>query len=274
MISHMISLSTPSGAGNGWLDGPKLTISRQGLLRLDIGAVPPIAWRLGGQQAIAAERERTGMEVRIVEARPEHAGFLAWVMLTAHRSHLERGLWDFVVGGSEAERLRYLEALAVTEQAHWAHYSTFLIAEVEGRPVSALCGYFEAEHGTPSLRAGLMQANGMVGRSEEEHAAGWGRAGSILLVAPEHAPGVWIVEHVATLPEHRRRGLVDRLLVEILDKGRKRGASVADIGVLIGNDPAQRAYEKAGFEVSSEKRHPEFEAVYKCPGIRSLSRAL
>lgn len=214
------------------------------------------------------------MEVRIVEARREQAEFLAWVMLTAHRSHLERGLWDFVVGGSETERLRYLQALAVTEQAHWAHYSTFIVAEVEGRPASALCGYFEAEHGMPSLLKAIPEANEAVGRTKEENTAGWQRAGSILHVAPEHAPGVWIVEHVATLPEYRRRGLVDRLLVEILDKGRDRGATIADIGVLMGNDPAQRAYEKAGFEVTGEKRHPEFEAVYKCPGIRALSRML
>lgn len=214
------------------------------------------------------------MEVIIVEARREQAEFLAWVMLTAHRSHLERGLWDFVLGGSEGERLRYLQALAVTEQAHWAHYSTFIVAEVEGRPASALCGYFEAEHGTPSLLKAIPEVNEVVGRSEEETAAGWQRAGSILHVAPEHAPGVWIVEHVATLPGYRRRGLVDRLLAEILDKGRDRGATIADIGVLIGNDPAQRAYEKAGFEVTGEKRHPEFEAVYKCPGIRALSRML
>ncbi len=216
----------------------------------------------------------TGTGVKIAEAREEQAGFLAWVMVTAHRSHLERGLWDFLVGGTEEDCLRYLEALAATERPHWAHYSTFIVAEIEGRPVSALCGYFEAESGTPALRDGMAEANRVMGRSDEEHAAGWQRAGSIALVAPEHEPGVWIVEHVATLPEYRRRGLVDRLLVEILERGRRRGATVADIGVLIGNDPAQRAYEKAGFVVSDEKRHPEFEAVYKCPGIRSLSLSL
>jgi ribosomal protein S18 acetylase RimI-like enzyme len=214
------------------------------------------------------------MEVRYEYARPEHAGFLAWVMMTAHRSHLEKGLWDFVVGGLEADCLRYLEALAMTGQAHWAHYSTFVVAEADGQPAAALCGYFETDCGTAAIREGMAQANEVVGRSEEEHAEGWQRAGSVLHVAPEHASGVWIVEHVATLPEFRRRGLVDRLLVRILDEGRMRGATVADIGVLIGNDPAQRAYEKAGFKVVGEKRHPEFEAVYKCPGIRSLSRAL
>jgi translation initiation factor 4G len=214
------------------------------------------------------------MEVRIVDARPEHAEFVAWVMLTAHRSHLERGLWDFLVGGTEAECLRFLKALATTVQPHWAHYSTFIVAEVDGQAASALCGYFEAEHGTPMLLQALPQVNRAVGRTDEEYAAGWERASSIAHVAPEHAPGAWIVENVATLPEFRRRGLVDRLLVEILERGRKRGATIADIAVLIGNDPAQRAYEKAGFEVTGEKRHPEFEAVYKCPGTRSLSRTL
>jgi translation initiation factor 4G len=214
------------------------------------------------------------MELRIVDARPEHASFLAWVMLTAHRSHLERGLWDFMIEGSDAERLHFLEALATTSHPHWCHYSTFIIAEVDGQPASALCGYFEAEHGMSALLYAVSEANQAVGRTEEDIAAGWQRGGSIIKVAPEHVEGAWIVENVATLPELRRRGLTDRLLMEVLDKGRGRGATIADVGVLIGNDPAQRAYEKAGFAVIGEKRHPEFEAVYKCPGIRSLSQPL
>ncbi|MGQ9572030.1 MAG: GNAT family N-acetyltransferase [Dehalococcoidia bacterium] len=216
------------------------------------------------------------MEVRIVEARPQHAAFLAWVMLTAHRSHLERGMWDLVVGDSEAECLRFLEALATTDEPHWAHYSTFIVAEADGRPAAALCGYLDRELGTETLalRNALPEVNRAVGRTDEEAMAGWQRAASILYVAPQHADGAWVVENVATLPEFRRRGLVDRLLAEILDRGRRRGAAFADVGVLIGNDPAQRAYEKAGFEVIAEKRHPEFEAVYGSPGIRLLSRAL
>jgi translation initiation factor 4G len=216
------------------------------------------------------------MELRIVEARPEHAQFLAWAILTAHRSHLERGLWDFLVAGSEAECLRFLEVLTTTSQPHWAHHSTFIVAEVEGRPVSALCGYFDGELGTetPWLISAIQEANRVVGRTEEDSIAGWQRASSIAHVAPDHVPEAWVIENVATLPEFRRRGLVDRLLVEILERGGSRGATIADIGVFIGNDPAQRAYEKAGFEVIGEKRDPEFEAVYKSPGIRSLRQTL
>ena len=56
----------------------------------------------------------TETRVSIVEATPEHAPFIAWVGLTAFRSHLERGFWDFMLDGDEAYKLRYLEALATT----------------------------------------------------------------------------------------------------------------------------------------------------------------
>jgi translation initiation factor 4G len=211
---------------------------------------------------------------RIVAAREEHIPFVAWVQLAAARSHLPLGTWDFYVGGDEQECLRYLETLASTNGRHFAHYTNFLVAEVDGKPAAGLSGYFEAEHGMGALAAGMEEANEKIGRSAEEHAAGWQRAGSIALCTPEHPERAWIVEWVATAPEFRRRGLIDALMAEILERGRQRDASIADIGVYIENDPAQRAYEKAGFEVVGEKRHPEFQAAYGSPGIRLLRRSI
>jgi translation initiation factor 4G len=77
---------------------------------------------------------------------------------------------------------------------------------------------------------------------------------------------------VATIPEFRRRGLVDSLMGEILDAGRIRGHRVAQLTILIGNVPAQRAYEKAGFRVLDEKRHPAFEAALGAPGFMRMVR--
>ena len=171
----------------------------------------------------------TQTRLTIVEARPEHAPFIAWVTLTAFRSQLERGFWDFMLDGDEAYKLRYLEALVQTEQFHWVHYSAFIVAEVNGRPASALCGYFEHELGGPTLRAAGIEANRKTGRTDEEAADGFDRAKSIMNVLPEHPTGAWIVENVATLPEFRRRGLVDHLADEILERGRARGATTADI---------------------------------------------
>jgi ribosomal protein S18 acetylase RimI-like enzyme len=79
---------------------------------------------------------------------------------------------------------------------------------------------------------------------------------------------------VATLPEFRRRGLVDRLMEAMLERAVARGAKVADISVFIGNDPAQRAYEKEGFRFVSEKRNAEIERTWGSPGLRLLRREL
>ncbi len=215
---------------------------------------------------------QTGTDVRIVEARPEHSGFLAWVTLAAFRSHLERGFWDFVVGGTDEEMLRYLAALMMSEQPSWCHHSIFIVAEVDGKPAAALSGYFEEEHGGLRLREAMMATDAIVPRALDPQRMQQGL--TIMNVVPEHPEGAWIVEDVATLPEFRRRGLVDRLMAEIVERGRKRGATVSDISVFIGNDSAQRAYEKAGYEVAGEKRHPEFEAVYRSPGTRTLRRRL
>ncbi len=214
-------------------------------------------------------------EPRIVEATREHVPFIAWVTLEAFRSHLPRGFWDFMFFDmDEAGRLRYLETLIATEQRHWSHYSIFLVAEVEGKPASAMCGYFEEELGESTLQLASAEANEKAGRTQEQAAAGFERARSVMNVLPEHVPGAWIVENVATLPDFRRRGLSERLMEAMLERGRAAGASTADISVFIGNDGAQRAYEKCGFEVAGEKLDAEFESVYKTPGIRTLRRAL
>ena len=214
---------------------------------------------------------REATDVKIIDAREEHVPFIAWVQLTAFRSHLEKGMWDIFIDGSEEDTLRFLEALATTESKHFGSYQGFIIAKVDGAPAAAMTGYFAAES---ALEQAITEACQALGMNEDDIAVGWKRAGSITLVGTEHAPGAWITENVATKPEFRRRGLVDRLLEEQMERGRARGATVGDIGVFIGNDNAQRAYEKAGYEVVEEKVHPDFEAAYNCPGVRQLRREL
>jgi translation initiation factor 4G len=214
---------------------------------------------------------REALDVSIIDAREEHVPFIAWVQLTAFRSQLPKGMWDFFVGGPAEDSLRFLEALATTQTRHWGSYQGFIIAEVEGTPAAALTGYVDAES---SLEEGIAEACQTLGMTQDDIIEGWKRAGTIQLVETKHAPGSWITENVATTPKFRRRGLVDKLLAEMMERGRSRGATIADIGVFIGNDNAQRAYEKAGYEVVEEKLHPDFEAVYKCPGVRQLRREL
>lgn len=216
--------------------------------------------------------------LQIVGAREEHASFIAWVVLTAGRSHVERFFLEEYVGGTEDECLRFMETLAATEALHFMHYTNFIVAEVDGRPAAALAGYFAEAFGPPEFVAGTQEASQLLGRTTEEQNGGWQRAakrlGAIGLCKCERVPGAWIVESVATLPEYRRQGLVNALLPAILDIGRTKGASTAEVSVFIGNDGAQRAYEKAGFTVVEEQRHPDFEANIGCPGVRLLRRTI
>lgn len=216
----------------------------------------------------------TATGVRIVPATKEHIPFIAWVVNTATRSHMPRGMWDMLFDDDEAAVQQYLEVFAETEQLHWGHYSIFLVAEVDGTPAAALCGFFENELGVESMMLGGREADQRIGRTPEQFIAGWERAKSIANIGRPHEPGAWVLEHVAAKPEFRRQGLVERLIGEMIERGRQRGATTADIAVFIGSDPAQRLYERCKFRVVDESRDAEFEAAYGSPGAFYLRQSI
>jgi ribosomal protein S18 acetylase RimI-like enzyme len=112
------------------------------------------------------------------------------------------------------------------------------------------------------------------GWPQERQDAVFGRIESFVSCLPEDEPGAWLVESVAALPEVRRRGVTTALLEHTLAAARERGYRQAQISVLIGNTPAQKAYEKVGFTAADEKTSPEFQATYGSPGIRRLLMTL
>ena len=62
--------------------------------------------------------------------------------------------------------------------------------------------------------------------------------------------------------------------MEILERGRREDFSTAQIGYLLGNNPARNAYQKVGFKWLEEHCHPDFEADYGTPGIARMQRDL
>ncbi|MFN8544790.1 MAG: GNAT family N-acetyltransferase [Candidatus Binatia bacterium] len=200
--------------------------------------------------------------------------FLAWVQQEAARSHLPFGFWDIAFPGPDEYRLRLVEAVCAAEAISFCHWSRFLVAEVDGEPAAALSADDEAPGATGErLLAALNAATEAEGWNAARLQALFERLGPFLTCAPEQPDDTWIVEWVATRPEHRGKGLVRALLPAVVDLGRRRGHRTFQIGVLIGNTPAQHAYEGAGFRVVDEKRAPEFEATFGSPGIRRLLRA-
>ena len=221
-----------------------------------------------------ATGETTAVDVTIREATPADAPFLAWVMQAAARSHRPLSFWDLAFPGPDAPRLDYLAALAVGEPVSFAHYSGFIVAEADGRPVAALSAYDAATKGMDTFigaLGALLQARDWSPEHQELLAARMAPAGTCM---PESPPGVWVIEWVAALPEARGKGVAHALLLEILERGRTAGYTHSQIGYLLGNTSAQTAYERVGFETVDEKRHPEFEEIFGCPGIARMTRQL
>jgi len=213
------------------------------------------------------------MASHIRNAAPTDVPFLSWVVLAASRSHLPRGAFDLLLPQSETERRRFVSALLVARPS-WCHHAIFRIAEVGGEAAAALAAYPVSGGGLSPPEQILPEVARAEGWSEARLSEAFGAMAPFLGCVPEEDPAAWAVEWVATDPDFRRRGLVARLLDEVLEDGRRHGHRRAQLLILLGNTPAQRAYEKAGFRIVDERRTPEFEAALGCPGLARMEAPL
>ena len=213
------------------------------------------------------------MHIRTRSAEETDATFLAWAILTAARSHREKGWFDIVLNRPETDCLEYLRRLTLVSTRSWWHYSRFRVAEVEGRAAAALCA-FRAGDGYPLSQAAMAEVARSLAWSDDEQDAMWPRGAYMFTCILEPDDDAWTIENVATLPVHRGRGLARALLGEALEEGRAKGFTRAQITFLIGNEPAERTYAGAGFTFDDERRHPDFEAAVGSPGLRRFVREL
>jgi RimJ/RimL family protein N-acetyltransferase len=212
-----------------------------------------------------------------IETRPataDDASFLAWVIQAATRSHLERATWDFALPGPEAPRLEFLATMTLTDQLHFAHFSRFRILEVDGVPAAGLSAYENSEHGMEKFTLGVLEAFQTLGWTQEKLESFVAGASSFSSTGYPNPDGLWIIEWVATRPEFRGRSFMNRMLLEILDEGRKQGFERAQIGHLLGNTPARAAYERVGFVWLEDHCHPDFQRDYGEPGLARMQRDL
>jgi len=202
---------------------------------------------------------------------------LLWVMLAASRSHLERGVWEYLIGSDEAATLEWLRHVATSESVHMMHHSLFLVAELDGEPGAAMLGYDSATQGMEALLPALFAATAAaaIDAGDAEFARRTAVLTSGLVTDDPGPPGPrWVIENVATLPAMRRKGLVDALLHQLLGAGRERGFEHAQISVFLENERARRAYVKAGFEPIAESRSDDWVKEIGCPGTEMLLQPL
>jgi len=180
-----------------------------------------------------------------------------------------------VLRRDESFCLEFCARLAAANARSWWHWSLFSVAEVDGQPTSALCGFGDESVYRASSEA-MHEACMATGIGAAEEAQLWPR-GAFILSATTSEPGAWTIENVGTRPEYRGTGVTEALLRHELSRARGAGFARAQISFLIGNEAAERAYRKVGFIFAQEKRAPDFELACGSPGLlrftRDLSRA-
>jgi len=206
-------------------------------------------------------------------ARTDDASFIARNILASQRGPLPRGWLDIALGWGEPQCLAFVERIAVAPTHSWWHVSQFIIAEVEGKRAASLCA-LPASGTRAAVRAAIEAAADEAGLDPSEPAAIFRRGAYAANCWVQGGEGDWLIEHVATLPEYRGRGLVQALIDRALEAGRAAGFQRASISFLIGNEAAERCYAKAGFAFAEEKRDPSFEALTGSPGFRRFTRAI
>lgn len=210
------------------------------------------------------------MSITIRPAEEKDAAFVGWASFVAARGHLARGWFDIVLRRPEPLCLEFCARLARAKARSWWHWSLFTVAEVDGAPASALCGFGDESVYRASGAAMAEAANAMSIPAAEQQQF-WPR-GAFIISCTTSEPGAWTIENVATLPAHRGRGLVQQLLAHEFERARAAGFRRAQVSYLIGNEPAERAYLNASFTFAEEKRAPEFEVAMSVPGLKRLAR--
>ena len=205
--------------------------------------------------------------------RPDDADFIARTILLAQRGPRPRGWFDIALDRSEPQVLDFVRKLAVAKPRSWYHVSQFWIAEAHGEPAAALCAM--PSRGTrTTMRAAIEQVARDEGIGAADLTAIYSRGAYARDCWIQGGDEDWLIEHVASAPAHRGRGLMQALIAHGLAAGRAAGFASASITFVIGNDAAERCYAKAGFSFVEEKRDAAFEALTGTPGFRRFARAI
>ncbi|MBR0756058.1 GNAT family N-acetyltransferase [Bradyrhizobium jicamae] len=203
-------------------------------------------------------------------ARPDDAGFIARIIVAAQRGPMPRGWFDIALDRDEAACLAFIARLAVARTRSWYHVAHFLVAEADGWPAAALCA-MPAAGTLVSARAAIAE----IAAESGIDAAAIGQRGAYARDCwVQGGDGEWLIEHVASNPAYRGRGLAQALIARALTDGKAAGYAQASISFLIGNQAAERCYAMAGFAFAEEKRDAAFEALTGSPGFRRFVRAM
>jgi GNAT superfamily N-acetyltransferase len=204
-------------------------------------------------------------EIRIRPARPDDAAFLGLALQEADRGNTGIGSWDVMFPGADEDRLRVLGALAVASPRSYVHWSTFLIAEIDGRPAGTVAGYIPRVMTAEVLGTACREVLGSEADQRLTERGAWSREYFIMSIPQDTLRLEWVY----TDPEFRSRGVSSTLIAALLHRARVDGIASSHVATYIGNSPAISTYRRAGFHEFAECRHRDYEDRFRRQGSSS-----
>lgn len=212
------------------------------------------------------------MSFNIRKARQEDGQFLADMIMLAGRNHISRSIIEYLLGGKPNDCMTFLQMLLITTTTHLFHHSSYMIAENPDGPVAIMGGYDPLTMGYSALNEAIPEVSPILGWSETEQNLVKERTEKIVPCMPQTAEGAWVIDRGATKPEFRRQGAASQLVEQVIAEGRDQGFGKVQVNVYLGNEPAIKMYEKAGFTIVEEKPDEFFEKIIGAPGMVSLAK--
>jgi ribosomal protein S18 acetylase RimI-like enzyme len=180
--------------------------------------------------------------------------FLVETVINAEKSGTDILSYTTVFGLSEDETRKVLTAMFEEEiDGGELSVSSFMVAEIEGKVVSALSGWIECACGDTSY---FLKRNLISYCMPKENIENSVKAKDILRdIYIEREPNTIQLEYFFTDPEYRNLGIFNQLLYVIIEKLYKENPDVQfiDVQVFEGNTACIKTLLKNGFGVQDRK---------------------
>lgn len=203
------------------------------------------------------------MGIKIRQAKVADSAFLAQMILQSSRAGKKDGVFDLLFAtNDDATILKRLEELIQTTAISHCHYSNFLLAELDGKPVGTLCSY----EPRISNKETFIKALTEIGCSDENNAL------EVMYICSFKLNNrTLIFDFMEELENFIDVGVLKVLMQKSLLTARLKGYTIAQTMIEIGSLESELFYKKMGFRVVEQKECALYKEKFGRSGMSLMS---
>lgn len=199
-------------------------------------------------------------EIKIRKASLNDVDFLVDTIVAAEKSGTDNFGLAKLFELSEGEMRSYIKAM-LEEEVDGCEFSvsSFMVAEHQGKVVSAFAGWVEGQN-EDELPSSILKSN-LVGYClpVENVKKSQSKSDIVRPLQIEREEGTYQLEYSYTLSEYRGRGILGNIIEAHEKKAISNNVKRIQVHVFDNNPSAIKSYEKKGFQITKryESTHPD-----------------